>query len=215
MTFPRLILRPLLVLAALVAGSGPGRAASTPTTPLTAEEQRLIAAVEAGKDDFGSALGQAVQIDSATENLAGVRQLGELFAQQLTELGFESRFVPLPASTGRAGHLVAEHRGTKGQRVLLIGHLDTVYPGANFTRAGDEVAGAGVADVVGATNDTAASQTHGQAAQRRHGIWSGHARTPEDGLEADALAAGLAGAADQRSFRGQGARARLPQPGGL
>ena len=149
MTFPRLILRPLLVLAALVAGSGPGRAASTPTTPLTAEEQRLIAAVEAGKDDFGSALGQAVQIDSATENLAGVRQLGELFAQQLTELGFESRFVPLPASTGRAGHLVAEHRGTKGQRVLLIGHLDTVYPGANFTRAGDEDAGAGVADMKG------------------------------------------------------------------
>ncbi len=149
MTFPRLILRPLLVLAALVAGSGPGRAASTPTTPLTAEEQRLIAAVDAGKDDFGTALGQAVQIDSATENLAGVRQLGELFAQQLTELGFESRFVPLPASTGRAGHLVAEHRGTKGQRVLLIGHLDTVYPGANFTRVGDEVAGAGVADMKG------------------------------------------------------------------
>ena len=47
MTFPRLILRPLLVLAALVAGSGPGRAASTPTTPLTAEEQRLIAKMAA------------------------------------------------------------------------------------------------------------------------------------------------------------------------
>ncbi len=145
MTFSRL----LLVLAVIVAGSVPGRTASIPTTPLTAEEQRLIAAVEAGKDDFGAALGQAVQIDSATENLAGVRQLGELFARQLTELGFESRFVPLPASTGRAGHLVAEHRGTKGQRVLLIGHLDTVYPGANFKRDGDEVAGAGVADMKG------------------------------------------------------------------
>lgn len=122
---------------------------AVPAAPLTPEEQRLIAVVEAGKEDFGAALGQAVQIDSATENLAGVRQLGELFAAQLAELGFESRFVALPASTGRAGHLVAEHRGTKGKRMLLIGHLDTVYPGANFQRNGDDVSGSGVADMKG------------------------------------------------------------------
>jgi len=108
-----------------------------------------MAAVEAGKDDFATDLGRAVQIDSATENLAGVRQMGELFARQLAELGFESRYIPLPASTGRAGHLVAEHQGTKGKRVLLIGHLDTVYPGANFKREGDQVSGAGVADMKG------------------------------------------------------------------
>ena len=133
----------------MAAVAAAGRAASAPTAPLTAEEQKLIAAVEAGKEDFGADLGRAVQIDSATENLGGVRQMGELFAAQLSELGFESRFVPLPASTGRAGHLVAEHRGTKGKRLLLIGHLDTVYPGANFKRDGDDVAGAGVADMKG------------------------------------------------------------------
>lgn len=137
----------IFVLLTLIAAPAVARGAAAAS--LTAEEQRLIAAVEAGKDDFGTALGQAVQIDSATENLAGVRQLGELFAGQLAELGFESRFVPLPASTGRAGHLVAEHRGTKGKRVLLIGHLDTVYPGANFNREGEEVSGAGVADMKG------------------------------------------------------------------
>ncbi len=147
MNFRHPILHPLLALAALGALPVSGHAAAA--APLSAEEQRLIAAVEAGKDDFGTALGSAVQIDSATENLAGVRQMGELFASQLTALGFESRFVPLPAATGRAGHLVAEHRGTKGRRVLLIGHLDTVYPGANFKRDGDEVSGAGVADMKG------------------------------------------------------------------
>ena len=138
-----------LALLALVGAPAVAHAAATSATALTAEEQRLIAAAEAGKDDFGTALGSAVQIDSATENLAGVRRMGELFASQLAALGFDSRFVPLPAATGRAGHLVAEHRGTKGKRVLLIGHLDTVYPGANFKRVGDEVAGSGVADMKG------------------------------------------------------------------
>ncbi len=116
---------------------------------LTPEERKIIGAVEAQSGEFARDLEQAVQIDSATENLAGVRQLGELFSRQLAELGFESRFVALPASTGRAGHLVAEHRGTKGKRLLLIGHLDTVYPGANFRREGDNVFGSGVADMKG------------------------------------------------------------------
>jgi glutamate carboxypeptidase len=44
---------------------------------------------------------------------------------------------------------VAEHKGTKGKRILLLGHLDTVFPGANFRREGDIVHGAGVADMKG------------------------------------------------------------------
>jgi len=136
-------------LLALAVAPFIARAATTPPTALTAEEQRLIAAVEAGKADFATDLERAVAIDSATENLPGVRQVGELFRGQLAALGFDSRFVPLPAATGRAGHLVAEHRGTKGKRVLLIGHLDTVFPGANFKRDGDQVAGSGVADMKG------------------------------------------------------------------
>jgi glutamate carboxypeptidase len=116
---------------------------------LAPAEQKIVAWVDAHRDDFGNDLAAAVQIDSATENLAGVRQMGELFRVQLAALGFDSRFVELPASTGRAGHLVAEHRGSKGKRVLLIGHLDTVYPGANFRREGDMVHGAGVADMKG------------------------------------------------------------------
>ncbi len=72
-----------------------------------------------------------------------------VFGRQLTALGFESRFVELPASTGRAGHLVAERKGSKGRRVLLLGHLDTVYPGGNFRREGNTVHGSGVGDMKG------------------------------------------------------------------
>jgi glutamate carboxypeptidase len=131
----------LLVL--LAAGGGTARAA------VTAAEERIVAAVDALQARFPRDLEQAVAIDSATENLAGVRQLAELFAGQLRELGFDARFVALPASTGRAGHLVAEHRGTKGKRILLIGHLDTVYPGGNFRLEGDVAHGAGTGDMKG------------------------------------------------------------------
>lgn len=116
---------------------------------LTPQEQKLVAFIDTQPARFAADLEAAVRIDSATENLAGVKAMGELFAAQLRELGFEARFAPLPASTGRAGHLVAEHKGSKGKRVLLIGHLDTVLPGGNFSRDGDTVRGAGVADMKG------------------------------------------------------------------
>src|SRR5687768_2034938 len=91
---------------------------------LTAEEQRVIAAVEAGVSVFGPELEKIVQIDSVTENLAGVRQLGEHFVREFQALGFDARFEPLPPETGRAGHFIAERRGARGKRLLLIGHLD-------------------------------------------------------------------------------------------
>ena len=51
--------------------------------------------------------------------------------------------------TGRAGHIVATHRGP-GRNVLLIGHLDTVFepdsPFQRFTRHGDRATGPGVGD---------------------------------------------------------------------
>lgn len=72
--------------------------------------------------------------NSGTMNLAGVRAAGEVVAPLLTELGFETRWVD-GSAWGRAGHLVATHRGSgRGQRILLIGHLDTVFePDNRFT----------------------------------------------------------------------------------
>jgi glutamate carboxypeptidase len=116
---------------------------------LASEEQKIAAWVDAHAAEFAPALEAAVRIDSQTENLAGVRQLGEHFAAQFTALGFDARFAPLPESIGRAGHLLAEHKGTRGKRLLLIGHLDTVFPGGQFRREGDVAHGSGVADMKG------------------------------------------------------------------
>ena len=96
-----------------------------------------------------SLIEETVDIQSATENHAGVRKVGAVFARELAALGFETRWVDLPPQVGRAGHLVSVHRGTQGQRLLLIGHLDTVLQGEAFRVAGNRAYGTGIADMKG------------------------------------------------------------------
>lgn len=148
MAFPRfsIVLGVLLPLNAAIGAANP--AAPTPAL-LSPDEQKIIAYVDAQGDDFAKELGKIVQINSATENLAGVKQMGDYFVREFAELGFDARFVPLPASTKRAGHFIATRSGAQGQRLLLIGHLDTVLPGGNFRREGDKAFGSGTVDMKG------------------------------------------------------------------
>jgi glutamate carboxypeptidase len=96
-----------------------------------------------------SLLQKAVDIESLTENTAGVRAVGDLFAAELRSIGFSTRWVELPAEMKRAGHLVAEIEGTRGKRLLLLGHLDTVLAGEPFRRDGARAFGTGTADMKG------------------------------------------------------------------
>lgn len=118
---------------------------------LSADEARIRDAVRARQDDAIALLARAVDIPSGTHNLAGVRRVGDLFAQELRQLGFDARWVSLPDSLRRAGHLVAERRGTRGPRLLLIGHLDTVFEGENqgWVRSDTIARGAGTSDMKG------------------------------------------------------------------
>lgn len=140
---PPLRLR-LLLSALLLLVAAPWLSAAL--TPL---EERIAAAVDTQSGTFAAELEHAIGIDSPTENFAGIRALADWHAAQFAALGFAARFEELPPETGRAGHLVAERRGTKGRRVLLIGHLDTVLPGGNFRREGDTVFGSGANDMKG------------------------------------------------------------------
>jgi glutamate carboxypeptidase len=71
-------------------------------------------------------LEELVNINSGTMNLEGVRAVGDHLAPEFSELGFDVEWID-GAPFGRAGHLVA-HRDGSGPGVLLIGHLDTVFP---------------------------------------------------------------------------------------
>jgi glutamate carboxypeptidase len=135
-------------------GATPGRAAPAAGAPaggaLSTEEARLRTAVAAHYEESVALLARAVDIPSGTHNLAGVRRVGDLFAAELRSLGFAPRWVDVPASMRRAGHLVAEHPGP-GARLLLIGHLDTVFEGDDqrWVREDSIARGAGTSDMKG------------------------------------------------------------------
>ena len=116
-------------------------------------ETDLVRAVESRLAEGIALLEKVVNIDSGTFNLAGVREVGRCFQRELEASGFATRWISMPESMNRAGHLLAERvaRGGTGKRLLLIGHLDTVYEGRGrrFERAGDSARGAGASDMKG------------------------------------------------------------------
>ena len=88
------------------------------------EEQKLVDYIDAHKDEATVLLERVVNIQSPTENLAGMKQVGAVFEAEFKSLGFKTRWIDMPAAMKRAGHLLAEQEGTKGKRVLLLGHID-------------------------------------------------------------------------------------------
>jgi glutamate carboxypeptidase len=119
---------------------------------LTADELAVVAGIDADNAAGLQLLERAVNINSGTMNFAGVREVGEVFRAELDRLGFSTRWVD-GASFKRAGHLVADRKGD-GPRVLLIGHLDTVFepdsPFQKFVRLDERTArGPGIIDMKG------------------------------------------------------------------
>ena len=129
-------------MAALLAG---GLAHAAPS----ATEKRIVAAVDKRTNAALDLLAETVNVQSATENLAGVRAVADVYAREFRALGFETRWVELPVKMKRAGHLVATHQGGRGPRLLLIGHLDTVLQGDPFRREGNRAYGTGSSDMKG------------------------------------------------------------------
>jgi glutamate carboxypeptidase len=114
---------------------------------LSPEERRVVERAAERAEQAVALLEWAVNIPSATQNLAGVRAVGALFRAELEPLGFQTRWVDMPAAMHRAGHLIADHPGTQGKRLLLIGHLDTVLEGKPFVRRGARAEGNGTVDM--------------------------------------------------------------------
>ena len=110
---------------------------------LSRTERRLVEHVRRMHDDQVEYLGRVVDMPSGTMNVEGVRKVGAVFMASLDSLGFATRWIP-GEPFGRAGHLVAEHRGKAGRkRVLLIGHLDTVFEGIRQRWAREDTVGRG------------------------------------------------------------------------
>jgi glutamate carboxypeptidase len=122
-------------------------------TSLSPVEHRILRAAEAEVPATLSLVERTVNVNSGTLNVAGVRKVGEFYRPLLESLGFTVRWVELPASMKRAGHLVAERKGSRGNRILIIGHLDTVFEPSSefqtFRRDSTRAYGPGVSDMKG------------------------------------------------------------------
>jgi glutamate carboxypeptidase len=114
---------------------------------LNDKETQIVARVAANNEAAIAFLEKVVNINSGTLNLKGVKEVGAVFSEAFTAIGLESRWIDMPNEINRAGHLFAQTpavKKPKGKRLLLIGHLDTVFeensPFQTFTRINDSIA---------------------------------------------------------------------------
>ena len=111
------------------------------------EERKIVEYIDAHANDVVALLEKTINIESPTENLAGVRQVGTIYKEEFEAIGFNAKWLEMPAEMKRAGHLLAEKTGTKGKRILLLGHLDTVLKGEKYRREGNKAFGTGSSDM--------------------------------------------------------------------
>ena len=143
----------LAFTALLAVGAAPAPPA-TATHPLSRTEKAIVAHVDAHAGEARALLERVVNVNSGTQNLAGVREVGKVFAGELEALGFTTRWAD-GKEWGRAGHLIATRAGKAPKlKVLLIGHLDTVFePDSPFQRyeplPDGRVRGPGIIDMKG------------------------------------------------------------------
>ncbi len=113
-------------------------------------ERRMIATVDAEQARSLALLERLVNQNSGSLNLPGVTEVGKMMRAELEPLGFAVEWVDMKAA-GRAGHIVARHKGNgRGKKMLLIGHLDTVFepdsPFQRWERKGNDGVGPGAGD---------------------------------------------------------------------
>ena len=132
------------IFAALIFAATPAFTAPSPV------EQRMIASIDAEQGRSLGLLERLVNQNSGSLNLPGVTAVGTMMRAELEPLGFTVEWIDMKQA-GRAGHIVARHKGDgRGKKMLLIGHLDTVFepdsPFQKWTRQGNWGAGPGAAD---------------------------------------------------------------------
>lgn len=116
---------------------------------INADEQKIVDYIDKHLAEQIGLVEKTVNIESPTEDTAGVKAAGAVFRKELEALGMSVRWIDMPSEAKRAGHLLAETKGSKGKRVLVLGHLDTVLRGEKFRREGNRIFGTGVGDMKG------------------------------------------------------------------
>ncbi len=113
------------------------------------EAKKALEFLKNHADDMVHDVAELVAIDSGSYCKEGIDRIGDMVAEKLSGLGFSVETV---VQERFGNHRIARREGTVPLSVLLIGHLDTVFPAGSaasipFTVDGDRATGAGVLDM--------------------------------------------------------------------
>lgn len=136
------------MMAALLSAVAVPSAAKAP-----ARDGKVWAAAERLRPVQLQTLEQAVNVDSGTGDVAGGRKVARLLVPRLRALGMDVQTMAAEAPD-LPENIVATLKGTGRGRILMIGHIDTVFgPGTVAKRpyriVGDRATGPGVSDEKG------------------------------------------------------------------
>jgi glutamate carboxypeptidase len=111
----------------------------------------ILEYIESKEAEMFDLLARLVNIDCGTYDKAGVDQVGDILAKRLAALAFDVQRDPQEAF---GDHVIGYKPGDKDQRILFVGHMDTVFPAGTaqkrpFRVAGGRAYGPGVADMKG------------------------------------------------------------------
>ncbi|HSL66981.1 MAG TPA: M20 family metallopeptidase [Actinomycetota bacterium] len=130
--------------------------ARTSSAPGAADLRKLA---EASYDPYLEDLRATVNVDCGTYLPAGVNQVADLMQSRFADRGWRVERIPHapPDSAARFGDILVatlNGRRTDGRRVLLVGHMDTVFPEGTaaerpFRVHGSTAYGPGVSDMKG------------------------------------------------------------------
>jgi glutamate carboxypeptidase len=135
-------LRALLASAACLAS----------TCALAQTDSNLMKAAEASRPGFLKGLAHLVDLDSGSQDGAGLAKVADVLASRLQALGAEVKASAAAPSAGKM--VVGTWRGTGTKNLMLMIHYDTVFGVGDaakrpFRVAGNKAYGPGVADAKG------------------------------------------------------------------
>jgi len=120
------------------------------TGPAAGADSVLLSAAISGEGKLLSDLKEMVRIESGSANVAGLTHMADFLEGELKALGMQTERIKATSGPG-AYMLKGTLTGNGRKRIMLIGHMDTVYPeGILKTQPyhveGNRIYGPGIAD---------------------------------------------------------------------
>ena len=87
-------------------------------------KEKVLEQIKNSKDDMLNVLEKMVNIDSGADSLEGINEIAHIIGDFLVPLGFTVEYLETP---GAPTHILAKRPRAGKKKVMLMGHMDTVF----------------------------------------------------------------------------------------